>query len=95
MISNDTATQIQRVFAVLHDILIQSGSTARNCIEITVYLASLDDFPLMNKIYYAFFEKYCPDGHLPARTTIQAGIYGEARIELQVKAAAVLPSSNM
>lgn len=49
-------------------VLEAAGSSLKNVLKTTLYLADMDDFSKVNKLYQEFFG---PD--YPARTTIQAG----------------------
>ena len=49
-------------------ILEASGSSMKNVLKTTVYLADMDDFSRMNALYKDYFGPV-----FPARTTIQAG----------------------
>ena len=59
--------QTRQTLLNLETILKAAGSSLANVIKTTVFLANIDDFPVMNRIYAQFF----PD-QPPARTTVQA-----------------------
>ena len=59
-------------------IVVAAGSTMANVLQTVVYLKDLNDFAGMNQVYSEFF----PDPK-PARTTIQAALLFEMRVEIQ------------
>jgi len=61
-------------------ILEAAGSSLKNVLKVTVYLANMDDFDRMNKLYREYFGPV-----FPARTTIQAGrLPFDIKIEIDV-----------
>jgi 2-iminobutanoate/2-iminopropanoate deaminase len=68
----------RRVLQNLSAVLEAAGMTMGNVVSMTVYLASLDEFGAMNKVYAEFFGD-AP----PARATIQAArLPADARVEI-------------
>ena len=61
--------QAEQVLKNMSAVLEAAGTSTRNVVKTTVYLASMGDFAPMNAIYAKFFDPEAP----PARTTIQAG----------------------
>jgi 2-iminobutanoate/2-iminopropanoate deaminase len=67
-IEGDITEQTRQVFANLEALLAAAGSSRKNVLKCTVYLANIQDFASMNAVYKAYFEGQT----YPARTTIQA-----------------------
>ena len=64
-------------------ILEAAGSTLQNVLKVTLYLADMNDFERVNKLYREYFGPV-----FPARTTIQvARLPFDIRIEIDVIAA--------
>jgi 2-iminobutanoate/2-iminopropanoate deaminase len=59
--------QARQTFANLETVLTGSGSSLRRALKVTVYLADIADWALMNEIY----EEYIDQTSAPARTTIE------------------------
>ncbi len=77
-ITLQTRTVLERIAATLGE----CGASLADVVRVTVWLADLGDFAVFNAEYRRHF-----DGHLPARSTVQAQLYGGARIEIEVQAA--------
>jgi enamine deaminase RidA (YjgF/YER057c/UK114 family) len=64
--------------------LIEAGSSRRNLISATIYLADLADYDGMNEVWDAWL----PSASAPARATVQAKLAKPGwRVEIQVIAA--------
>jgi 2-iminobutanoate/2-iminopropanoate deaminase len=59
--------QARQTFANLETVLTGSGSSLRRALKVTVYLADIGDWAVMNEIY----EEYIDQTSAPARTTIE------------------------
>ena len=59
--------QAEQVFRNLRQVLASAGAGFPDVLKATVYLASMADFPTLNRIYTAAF-----GDHKPARSTVQA-----------------------
>ncbi len=59
--------QARQTFANLETVLAGSGSSLRLALKVTVYLANIADWPVMNAIY----EEYIDQSAAPARTTVE------------------------
>ncbi|QJT09914.1 RidA family protein [Oceanidesulfovibrio marinus] len=71
--------QTRQVLSNLGVVLQEAGSSPSRVIKTTVFLADMQDFPVMNEIYGEFFGE-----HKPARTTVQvAGLPLDARVEIE------------
>lgn len=81
----DFGEQVSQVLSNLEMTLQNAGSDLDNILKITVYLDSLDDFDVYNRIYV---EKLSAHG-LPPRTTVEVSRFrGSKRIELDAVASA-------
>jgi len=65
MVGNDVETQTHQVMKNLQHVLQSAGSEYNDVIKTTIYLADMDDFLKVNKIYAEYF-----GAHKPARSTI-------------------------
>ena len=80
MIDGDLAAQTHRVFKNLGAILEAAGASFANVVRTTVYLADMNDFPVMNEIYGTYFSSPAP-----ARATVQAArLPRDARVEIDL-----------
>jgi len=83
--SGDTGTQIRTIFKNMKEVLEKAGSSLENVVKATVYLVDLSDREkYLNKIWKEMFPK-----NPPARTTVQAGLAGNTKVEIEV--IAVIP----
>jgi 2-iminobutanoate/2-iminopropanoate deaminase len=77
--------QTERTLRNVAAILKAAGSPIGNVVKVTVYLNDMNDFKGMDAAYAKFF-----GSHKPARTTVQATLYGEGRL-IVVDAIAATP----
>ena len=78
----DVEAQAAQVFRNLAAILEEADLTFADVVKTTVFLADMDEFPLVNAIY----ETYFPQPY-PARSTVAvAGLPKGARVEIDVVA---------
>jgi 2-iminobutanoate/2-iminopropanoate deaminase len=76
----DVESQAVQVFRNLAAILEEAGLGFADVVKTTVYLADMDEFPLVNAIYEKYFTK-----PYPARSTVAAaGLPKAARVEIDV-----------
>ncbi len=68
IVRGDVLEQLRKTVENIKTILEEAGSSLKNVLKVTVYLADMDDFSRMNELYKAYFGPV-----YPARTTIQAG----------------------
>jgi 2-iminobutanoate/2-iminopropanoate deaminase len=83
MVLGDMKTQIRQVFKNLKAILEAAGSSLDNVVKATVFLRDGRDFEVMNEIWRETFP-----ASPPARSTIFAGLVGEAAVEIEIVALA-------
>ena len=80
MIDGDVAAQTRQVFRNLGEILKAAGASFDHVVRTTVYLADMNDFPVMNEIYGTYFS-----APAPARATVQAArLPRDARVEIDL-----------
>jgi 2-iminobutanoate/2-iminopropanoate deaminase len=80
LVEGDITRQATRVFDNLEAILKASGCSFADVVKATVFLADLQDFGEMNKIYAARM-----GDHRPARSTVQVSrLPAGARIEIDL-----------
>jgi 2-iminobutanoate/2-iminopropanoate deaminase len=73
LVSADFAEQGRRVFENIGSCLRAANCDYSDVIKVTTYLASFDDLTEYNALYTEYFKP-----PYPARTTVQAGLYGFA-----------------
>jgi 2-iminobutanoate/2-iminopropanoate deaminase len=80
ILSGDIAAQTRRVFENLGAVLKAGGRSFNDVVRTTVFLADMNDFAEVNKVYGSYFsEPY------PARATVQvARLPKDARVEIDV-----------
>jgi 2-iminobutanoate/2-iminopropanoate deaminase len=79
---DDVESQATQVFENLAAILREAGLSFGDVVKTTVYLATMDEFPLVNTIYAKYFTQ-----PYPARSTVAAaGLPKGARVEVDVVA---------
>ncbi|HLG19496.1 MAG TPA: RidA family protein [Bdellovibrionota bacterium] len=82
MITGDMKAQTKRVFENLKAVLSAAGTDFRSVVKATVYLVSMDDFPLLNEVY----SEYLGDTK-PARSTVAvAALPKGAKVEIDLVA---------
>ncbi len=65
MCDDDIKVQTKQVLQNLKAVLDSAGTSPSNVIKTTIFLASMDDFAVVNEIYGEFF-----GSHKPARSTV-------------------------
>ena len=78
--------QTRQALGNLAACLRAAGCTLADVVKVNVFLVDLADFDAFNEVYRATFEE-----PYPARTTVQAGLPGGIRVEIE--AVARLPSA--
>ena len=78
MIEGDISVQTERVLRNLDAILTAAGATRADVIKTTVYLADMNDFVAMNRVYATWFADPAP-----ARAAVQvARLPKDAQVEI-------------
>ena len=81
----DVSAQTRSVLTQIEALLAEIGSDKTRILSATIYLPDMKNFPLMNAVWDA----WVPQGHAPARATVEAGLASsDYKIEIQVVAAA-------
>ncbi len=76
--------QTSQVLARIDQLLAQAGSDKTHILSATIYLRTMNDFAAMNLIW----DRWVPQGHAPARTTLEARLAKlDYRVEIQIVAA--------
>ncbi len=74
----DVAVQTRRVLENLQAIVSAAGGSLAAVVKTTVYLADMNDFPVMNEVYASFFA-----APAPARATVQVSrLPKDVRVEI-------------
>ena len=83
VVQGGIAEQTERVMRNLEAVLAASGSSFRQVLKTTVFLADMAEFPKMNEVYAMYFPE-----NPPARATMQAaGLPRGVRVEIECVAA--------
>lgn len=83
IVEGGIAQQTERVMLNLKAVLESCGSSLKQVLKTTVFLADISEFPKMNEVYAMFFPE-----NPPARATIQAAALPRgARVEIECVAA--------
>ncbi len=81
----DVAGQTELVMNNLQAVLAAAGSSLDEVVKTTIFLADMNDFPVVNKVYGSFFDAESA----PARATIQVGrLPKDVRVEIDAIAIA-------
>jgi 2-iminobutanoate/2-iminopropanoate deaminase len=83
LVDGDIEVQTDRVFQNLKAVLEAAGSSLEKVVKATVFLTDKKDFAGMNKVFGRYFPR-----DPPARSTIQAELMIEARVEIELTALA-------
>lgn len=65
MLEEDVVTQTKQVLSNLKAVLEEAGSSMDKVVKTTIFIASMDDFGIINEIYEEAF-----GSHKPARATV-------------------------
>jgi 2-iminobutanoate/2-iminopropanoate deaminase len=87
VIAGSTAEETSHTLKSLGKVLNEAGCTFENVVKCTCYLARIEDFEEFDRAYSTFFK-----GLPPARTTVQAVLWGGLKVEID--AIARIPSSR-
>ena len=82
--SADVAGQTHQILGEIDRLLAAAGSDKTKILSATIYLADIATFAQMNSQW----DVWVPQGHLPARATVEARLAApEYKVEIQVVAA--------
>ena len=77
VIAGSTGEETRRTLASLGAVLQQANCSFADVVKCTCYLARIEDFDEFNEAYAQFFP-----GVPPARTTVQAVLWGGLKVEI-------------
>lgn len=78
-VAGDFGAEVRRVLDNVKTLVEAGGSSMDKVLKVTVYLTDMARFAEMNAIY----EQYFPEPR-PARSTVQAGLAKQFRVEIDV-----------
>ena len=82
--SQDVAGQTRQILASIDRLLDEAGADKTQILSATIYLAEIGTFAQMNSVW----DTWVPQGHTPARATVEAKLAAPAcKVEIQVVAA--------
>jgi 2-iminobutanoate/2-iminopropanoate deaminase len=77
-VSQDVVLQTEQVLKNLTEVLLAAGSSLKNVVKTTVFLADMNDFAAVNEVYARYFTE-----NKPARATVQAArLPRDAKVEI-------------
>ncbi len=77
----DVKLQTEQVMKNIQALLLESGLTFENIVKTSIFLKSMNDFPVVNEEY----AKYFKDGIYPARETVEVSrLPKDALVEISV-----------
>ena len=80
----DLAAQTRQVLASIDRLLAEAGTDKTKLLSATIFLPSMTDFAAMNAVW----EAWVPQGHTPARATVEAKLANaDYKVEIQAIAA--------
>ena len=80
----DVAGQTRQVLASIDRLLAEAGTDKTKLLSATIFLPSMADFAAMNAVW----EAWVPQGHTPARATVEAKLANpDYKVEIQAIAA--------
>lgn len=86
-LKTDIAVQTRAVIENIRDILGHAGATLEDCVEITTFLVSMDDFAGYNAAYGEYF-----DATGPTRTTVAVRQLPHPHLLIEMRAVAYKPT---
>ena|SRR5690348_2867971 len=88
-VSGDARSQIAQVLQQIDATLVQVGSDNTRLLEVLIFLADLNDAPILNELW----DHWVPQGNPPIRACVQAGLAAGLHVEMLVIAAVKAPPS--
>ncbi len=80
----DVAGQTRQILGEIDRLLALAGTDKTRILSATIYLTDIATFPEMNVVW----DSWVPQGHLPARATVEANLAAAVyKVEIQVVAA--------
>jgi reactive intermediate/imine deaminase len=81
VVGDDVQAQTRLVLELIAATLARAGAAMADVVRVNVWLGDLADFAAFNEEYRRHFSE-----GFPARSTVQAGLYKGARVEIEVQA---------
>jgi enamine deaminase RidA (YjgF/YER057c/UK114 family) len=82
--SQDAAGQTRQILAAIDRLLGEAGSDKSHLLQVTIFLADISDFPMMN----GEWDQWVPKGQTPPRATVEAKLARpDFKVEIKVIAA--------
>lgn len=82
--SQDVASQTRQILEIIDRLLAEVGSDKTKILQAQIFMADMADFAAMNAVWDA----WVPEGHTPARATVEARLATpDFRVEIKVIAA--------
>ena len=81
--SGDARSQIAQVLRQIDATLAQVGSDHTRLLEVLIFLADLNDAPVLNELW----DDWVPAGNPPIRACVQAGLSAGYHVEMLISAA--------
>ncbi len=79
----DIREQTRQVLERIDELLEEGGANRKGILSATIYLKDMADFAAMNEVW----EAWVPEGHTPARATVQAVMANpDYKVEIQIVA---------
>jgi len=88
VVSNDIAEQTRVTLDNVRAVLQASATDIENVVKVGVFLRSMDDFPVFNRVFREYFK-----GIQPARTTVEAAAPRHG-VNVEIDAIAYVPRAG-
>lgn len=82
LVGNDVTTQTRHVLESIQQTLAELGAGMADVFKASVWLADMSDFAAFNQEYRRHFDA----ATMPARSTVQAGLFPGVLVEIEVQA---------
>ncbi len=83
IVEGDVSIQTRQVLQNLSEVLKEAGSSLNKVIKTTIFLANMEDFADVNKVYAEFFGT-----HKPARSTVAVKTL-PLKVDIEIEAIAI------
>jgi len=83
LVEGDIAVQARQVLINLSEVLKEGGSSLDKVVKTTIFLANMEDFADVNKVYAEFF-----GSHKPARSTVAVKTL-PLKVSIEIEAIAI------
>ncbi|MCG1009492.1 RidA family protein [Salinicoccus sp. ID82-1] len=80
IVSDDVQEQTKQVMENVGHVLAAAGMGYENIVKTTIFISDMNDFPLINEVYGAYFT-----GKLPARSCVEVSrLPKDVKVEIEV-----------